>query len=235
MLPNLILTTRMIPPVVVIIPIFLIAYNLNLLNTHFLLIITYCALNLALVIWLLRDFFAAIPADIEEAAMLDGCTRMQTIYRVVLPIIKPGLVATSLICFIFCWNEFIFALTLSGDATGSRLRGDVDANSLNGMVQLTDVQGSIVKAESTSGDLELVNVVSPDVDATTVSGEVDFSGPLDPKGHYNFQSHSGSVTLTVPATTSARSTILNRSPGAPAPRRAPARRARAARAPRSGR
>ncbi|WP_026021294.1 carbohydrate ABC transporter permease [Paenibacillus senegalensis] len=117
LLPNLILTTRMIPPVVVIIPIFLIAYNLNLLNTHFLLIITYTALNLALVIWLLRDFVAAIPVDIEEAAMLDGCTRLQTIFKVVLPIIKPGLVATSLICFIFCWNEFIFALTLSGDAT----------------------------------------------------------------------------------------------------------------------
>jgi|RhiMethySRZTD1v2_1073278.scaffolds.fasta_scaffold19552_8 DUF4097 and DUF4098 domain-containing protein YvlB len=97
--------------------------------------------------------------------------------------------------------------TLSGDATGSRLRGDVDATSLNGTVQLTDVQGAIVKAESTSGDLELVNVVSPDVDATTVSGEVDFSGPLDPKGHYNFQSHSGSVTLTIPATASARFSV----------------------------
>lgn len=117
LLPNLILTTRMIPPVVVIIPIFLIAFNMNLLNTHFLLIITYTALNLALVIWLLRDFFAAIPTEVEEAAMLDGCTRLQMIWKVVLPIIKPGLMATSLICFIFCWNEFIFALTLSGDAT----------------------------------------------------------------------------------------------------------------------
>lgn len=98
-------------------------------------------------------------------------------------------------------------VTLSGDATGSRIRGSVDATSLNGTVALTDVQGASIAAESTSGSVELVNVVSPDIEATTVSGEVDFSGPLDPKGRYAFASHSGTVTLNIPSSTSARFTI----------------------------
>ena len=98
-------------------------------------------------------------------------------------------------------------VTLSGDATGARIRGAVDATSLNGTVMLTDVQGGSIAAESTSGDVELVNVVSPDIDATTVSGEVDFTGPLDPKGRYAFASHSGTVTMTIPSSTSARFTI----------------------------
>jgi putative adhesin len=98
-------------------------------------------------------------------------------------------------------------VTLSGDATGSRIRGSVDATSLNGTVSLTDVQGTKIAAESTSGSVELVNVVSADIDATTVSGEVDFTGPLDPKGRYAFASHSGTVTLNIPASTSARFSI----------------------------
>ena len=98
-------------------------------------------------------------------------------------------------------------VTLSGDATGSRIRGSVDATSLNGTVALTDVQGASIAAESTSGSVELVNIVSPDIEATTVSGEVDFSGPLDPKGRYAFASHSGTVTLTIPSSTSARFSI----------------------------
>ena len=98
-------------------------------------------------------------------------------------------------------------VTLSGDATGSRIRGAVDATSLNGTVSLTDVQGTSIAAESTSGSVELINVVSPDIDATTVSGEVDFTGPLDPKGRYAFASHSGTVTLNIPSSTSARFSI----------------------------
>ena len=98
-------------------------------------------------------------------------------------------------------------VTLSGDVTGLRLRGEVEATSLNGTVSLTDVQGRMVRAESTSGSLELVNVVSRNIDVSTVSGEVDFTGPLDPQGQYSFQSHPGTVTLTVPPTTSARFSI----------------------------
>ena len=98
-------------------------------------------------------------------------------------------------------------VTLSGDLTGLRIRGSVDATSLNGEVTLTDVQGGSVSAESTSGSVALINVVSKDVDVSSVSGEVDFIGPLDPQGQYNFQSHSGGVTLTIPPTTSARFSV----------------------------
>jgi DUF4097 and DUF4098 domain-containing protein YvlB len=98
-------------------------------------------------------------------------------------------------------------VTLSGDATGLRLRGSVEVTSLNGTVSLTDVQGRSVHVESTSGDLELVNVVSRDIDVSTVAGEIDFVGPLEAQGQYSFQSHSGNVTLTIPPTTSARFSI----------------------------
>lgn len=103
--------------------------------------------------------------------------------------------------------ERIEMATLSGDVTGLRLRGAVEATSLNGTVTLTDVQGRSVHAESTSGDLELINVVSRDIDVSTVSGEVDFIGPLEAQGQYSFQSHSGTVTLTIPPTTSARFSV----------------------------
>lgn len=117
MLPNLLLMTRMIPPVVVIVPIFLLAYRVNLLDTYVLLIITYSALNMALIIWLLRSFFAQLPVEMEEAAMIDGCSRIGLFFRIVLPVVMPGIAAAGLICFIFCWNEFLFAVTLTGSHT----------------------------------------------------------------------------------------------------------------------
>ena len=92
--------------------------------------------------------------------------------------------------------------TLSGDVTGTRLRGPVEATTLNGTVALTDVQGPTIAAESTSGSVEVLNAVSSDIELSSVSGSVDFSGPLDPKGRYSFTSHSGTVTLTIPASTS---------------------------------
>ncbi len=75
---------------------------------------------------------------------------------------------------------------------------------MNGTVSLADVEAASLRAESTSGDIELVNVRSPDIDVSTVNGDVDFAGPLMSEGRYSFQSHSGDVTLTIPATASAR-------------------------------
>jgi DUF4097 and DUF4098 domain-containing protein YvlB len=97
--------------------------------------------------------------------------------------------------------------SLSGRVTGSGLRGSVEATSLNGEVHLTDVEGRSVQAESTSGNIVLENVRSPDVEGSTVSGRVSFSGPLAAGGTYGFQSHSGEVSLRVPANTSARFAI----------------------------
>lgn len=97
--------------------------------------------------------------------------------------------------------------TLSGEVRGSQLNGEVEASSLNGTVDLRDVRGRRVHAESTSGDIELVNVSSRDIDVSTVSGDVGFSGPIDAGGTYSFASHSGEVTLRVPANVSARFSI----------------------------
>jgi multiple sugar transport system permease protein len=108
-----ILTTNMIPPAVVLLPIFLLARSLQLYDTHIMLIIVYVAYNLAFVIWMLRSFFLEIPVEIEESALIDGCNRMGVLLRVVLPLSAPAIAATAILAFIFSWNEFIIALVLT--------------------------------------------------------------------------------------------------------------------------
>jgi multiple sugar transport system permease protein len=107
------LTARMAPPMAVILPFFLIARELGLLDTRLILILAYTTFNFAIVIWLLRGFFAEVPREIDEAAMVDGCSRFGAFIRVVLPLTAPGLAAAGIICFIFSWNEFLFALILT--------------------------------------------------------------------------------------------------------------------------
>jgi multiple sugar transport system permease protein len=107
------LSARMAPPIAMILPFFLISRDLGLLDTRFILIVAYMSFNFAFVIWLLRGFFAEIPAEIDEAAMIDGCSRFGAFVRVVLPLAGPGLAASAIICFIFSWNEFLFALILT--------------------------------------------------------------------------------------------------------------------------
>jgi len=103
--------------------------------------------------------------------------------------------------------ERIEIATLSGEVRGSQLNGEVEASSLNGTVDLRDVRGRRVHAESTSGDIVLMNATSRDIDVSTVSGDVDFTGSIDAGGTYSFVSHSGEVTLRVPANVSARFSI----------------------------
>ena len=107
------LTARMAPPIAVILPFFLISRDLGVLDTKLVLIVAYMTFNFAFVIWLLRGFFAEIPTELDEAAMVDGCTRFGAFARVVLPLAAPGLAAAAIICFIFSWNEFLFALILT--------------------------------------------------------------------------------------------------------------------------
>jgi ABC-type glycerol-3-phosphate transport system permease component len=111
----LVMTVQMVPLVVLIIPLYGIFVDLHLLNTFYGLIIVYLAFALPLAIYMLRGFFASIPKDLEEAAMVDGCTRMQAIRKVVLPLAAPGLAATSILLFITAWNEFIIALNFTTD------------------------------------------------------------------------------------------------------------------------
>lgn len=108
-----ILSTRMLPPVVVTIPIFLMYRQLGLHDTHLGLILLYTVFNLSLTVWLLKGFIDEIPREYEEAAMVDGYTRMQAFRKVVLPQAVTGIAATTVFALIFAWNEYAFALMLT--------------------------------------------------------------------------------------------------------------------------
>lgn len=108
-----ILSTRMFPAIVTAVPLFLMMRDLRLVNTKAALIIVYTGFNLPFVIWMMRGFFAEVPRDLEEAALVDGDSRLGALVRVVLPLVTPGLAATAVFCLIVCWNEFLFALVLT--------------------------------------------------------------------------------------------------------------------------
>ncbi|CAN7717017.1 carbohydrate ABC transporter permease [Variovorax sp. LjRoot290] len=108
-----ILVTRMAPPIAFTIPFFLAYQYLGLQDTVIGLAIVYLTFNLAIVIWLMQTFFEAVPASLEEAAWMDGCGIWQAFWRVSLPLTAPGLAATAVLCFIFSWNDFFYALILT--------------------------------------------------------------------------------------------------------------------------
>ncbi|MGH2617432.1 MAG: ABC transporter permease subunit [Thermomicrobiales bacterium] len=115
--PSLIgmMMTRMIPNLAILVPWFILFTNLGLSNTKQGLIIAYVSFSLPLVLWIMKTYFDTVPANLERAAAVDGCNRLQTLYRVVLPLAVPGLIAAGLFAFIASWNEFIFALILAQD------------------------------------------------------------------------------------------------------------------------
>jgi len=108
-----ILSTRMFPPIVTAVPLFLMMRDLRLLNTLTSLVIVYTALNLPFVVWMMRGFFRELPRELEEAAMVDGDSRLGALVRVILPLVTPGLAATAVFCLIVSWNEFLLALVLT--------------------------------------------------------------------------------------------------------------------------
>jgi multiple sugar transport system permease protein len=107
------ISQRMMPPVAVVIPIYVLFQRLNLLDTYTALIITYVASNLPIVVWLMRDYFQSIPIELEECAAIDGASRYRIFWSIVLPLSTPGLVATFLFVLVFAWNEYLLALFLS--------------------------------------------------------------------------------------------------------------------------
>jgi multiple sugar transport system permease protein len=110
-----ILSTRMLPPVVVTIPLFLMYRQLKLQDTHFGMILLYTVFNLSLSVWLLKGFMDEIPREYEEAALVDGYSRLQTFFKIVLPQALTGIAATTVFCLIFAWNEYAFALMLTSE------------------------------------------------------------------------------------------------------------------------
>ncbi len=110
-----ILSTRFMPPVVVVIPVFLMFRDLALLDTLQGLILVYAAFNLPFTIWMMKGFIDDVPAEYEEAAMLDGFSRFEAFWRVTMPLLIPGIAATAVFALIFSWNEFVFSIFLITD------------------------------------------------------------------------------------------------------------------------
>jgi multiple sugar transport system permease protein len=108
-----ILSTRFMPPVVVVIPIFLMYRRVGLIDTKLGLILIYAAFNVPFTIWMMKGFVDEVPSEYEDAAMLDGYTRLQAFRRFTLPLLVPGIAATAVFALIFSWNEFVFAIFLT--------------------------------------------------------------------------------------------------------------------------
>lgn len=105
-----IMGTRMIPEISLVIPLFIVASRLSLIDKPAVLMITYLTFALPFAIWLMASFFQSIPVELEDAARIDGCSRLQILYRIVMPISAPGLVSTGLFVFLLSWDEFFYAL-----------------------------------------------------------------------------------------------------------------------------
>ena len=111
------LSTRMLPAVAGLLPIYLFATTVGLLDNIFLLVLLYTSMNLPIAVWMMRSFLVEVPGEILEAASMDGAGLVRTLKSVVIPIISPGIAATALICFIFSWNELLFARVLTSTAS----------------------------------------------------------------------------------------------------------------------
>ena len=114
---GLILSVSMFPQIAIVAPLYLLASQIELLNTYTVLIVVYVALGLPLVIWVLFGYFSTIPHEIDEAAEVDGAGPFRTLFSITLPMSLPGVVTTGMICFIAAWNEFMFALAFTSDIT----------------------------------------------------------------------------------------------------------------------
>jgi ABC-type glycerol-3-phosphate transport system permease component len=110
---NWILSTILFPPVVSAIPVFILVGKLGLTDTYPALIIPYAAFNLPIIIWMLRSFIEQVPFEIDEAARIDGLSHFGIVRHIILPLVAPGLAAAAILSFLFSWNEFLFALTLT--------------------------------------------------------------------------------------------------------------------------
>ncbi len=106
----LFLSTYMVPPIALVIPLYLIMVQLHLLNTRLGLIIVYCTFATPFVLWIMGNYFQTIPRELEDAARIDGCSRIGALFRVILPLARPGLLSTMLFAFLIAWDEFLYAL-----------------------------------------------------------------------------------------------------------------------------
>ncbi len=111
-----IISQRMVPPIAIVFPLFLLYVWLGWVDTFYGLILLYTAFNLPYVIWMMRGYIEDVPIDLEQSALVDGCTRWQVLLRVVFPMVRTGLFATAVFTFVFAWNDFLFALVMTRSA-----------------------------------------------------------------------------------------------------------------------
>ena len=108
------LIPQMLPPIAIIVPLYVLFNKLDWIDTRQALIISYLTFTIPLSIWMMIGFFDEVPIELEEAAMIDGCSRFGALFRVSLPLVIPGMAATAILAFLYCWNEFLYAVILTG-------------------------------------------------------------------------------------------------------------------------
>jgi len=138
-----ILATQMLPPVAIVLPVFTLFRTFDLTNSVSGLVIAYAALNLPFLTWILMGFFEGVPVELEWAAMVDGATVWRAFWKIVLPVSLPGLAAAAVLGFILAWNEFLFALVLTGPTTATIPVSLAALQSQNG-VQIAEVSAGVV-------------------------------------------------------------------------------------------
>ncbi len=111
------LVMRMLPPIAVLVPMYVIFNMIGLINTRLSVVLAYTTFSLPLVVWVMRGYFEELPRELEESAWVDGATRATAFYRVVLPLARPGMVAATILCLLLAWNDFLFAAVLTNQAT----------------------------------------------------------------------------------------------------------------------
>lgn len=107
------LAVRMIPPIMIVVPLFLIVRNVGLIDTRTSLVAVYCFFTVPFSIWILQSYFKAMPGELEDAALIDGCSRWQTVRHILLPLARPGLTCVAILSFMGAWSEFLFAVVFS--------------------------------------------------------------------------------------------------------------------------
>ena len=109
----ILLCTIMVPGVVIIIPLYMLANKTRLIDTYLVLVLVYSSWRIPIIIWIMKGFFESVPKSFEESALMDGCSKLQAFYSIVLPLSMPVLAASSVLLFVYVWNEFIIAVTLT--------------------------------------------------------------------------------------------------------------------------
>lgn len=147
---RLVLLAYMFPGALLVIPLLLLFRDLGLTNSHLGLSLAYLTFALPFVMWVMRDFFASVPVDLEEAALIDGASRVGALWDVVVPQAVPGLIATGIFAFLFAWNEYLFALILISDESLRTL-----PPGMMRFVSTTDTNWGLIMAASTLATLPM--------------------------------------------------------------------------------